>query len=120
MEEPVTISTIGGGVLNELFAREMEKVAANILDLNAEATAVRAINIKIKIKPDANRNFGHVAISVSSNIASQSPFGATMFFGKQGGVARAIEPPRQNELFPVERPRPVVNFNTGTDGVGND
>ena len=116
MEEPVTISTIGGGVVNELFDREIARVAENILDLNADATAVRKINIKIVIKPDEKRNFGNVSILATSDLAPQRKFGCTMFFGKQGGVARAIEPPQQKELFPAEKPLSVVNFNkTGTE-----
>jgi len=110
MEEAVTLNSIAGGVLPELFDREMKKVVENVLDLNSAATAVRTINIKIKIKPDEKRNFGHVSIVVISGIASQNPYGSTMYFGRKGGEAQAIEPPHQKELFPVEKPRQVVNF----------
>lgn len=104
MEQPVNISTIGGGALEELFQREMEKVVENILDQNMEATTVRKINIEILIKPDAKRNFGQVGISVTSKLAIQNPFGTSLWFGRDGGTARAVEPPQQKPLFPVEKP----------------
>jgi hypothetical protein len=114
MEQPVTIYTLGNGVLGELFDRELERVVADILDLNASAEEVRTITIKVNIKPDENRNFGMVGITVSSSLGKPKPVATQMFFGRKGGKVIAVENvPSQSEMFDKLGPRPVVDFKTG-------
>jgi hypothetical protein len=114
MEQPVTLYTIGNGVLGELFDRELERVVADILDLNSEAEAKRSISIKVNIAPDANRNFGMVGIEVASTLGKPKPVGTQMFFGRKNGKIIAVENvPQQSELFDKLGPRPVVDFKTG-------
>lgn len=114
MEQPVTIYTIGNGVLGELFDRELERVVADILDLNSEADAARSITIKVAIKPDENRNFGQVGISVASSLGKPKPVGSTMWFGRKNGKIIAVEnQPSQAEMFDKLGPRPVVDIKTG-------
>jgi hypothetical protein len=117
MEEPVTIYNIGKGVLGELFDRELEKVVADILDLNTKAEVVRVIDIKIAIKPDENRNFGIVGIFVSSSLGKPKPVGGTMFFGRKNGKVVAVQNEAQEEMFDKAGPRPVVSINKGTGEV---
>lgn len=113
-ETPVTIFTIGGGVLGELFDRELESVVADILDLNSKATAKRSITIKINISPDENRNFGTAEIEVSSTLGKPKPFGTQIFFGRKNGKIIAVENiPQQGEMFDRTGPRPVVDIKTG-------
>ncbi|MBN1567964.1 MAG: hypothetical protein JXA73_08950 [Acidobacteria bacterium] len=114
MEQPVTIFTIGNGVLGELFDRELERVVSDILDLNTKADAIRTISIKIAIKPDENRNFGMVGISVSSSLGQPKPVGTQIFFGKKNGKVIAVESiPQQGEMFDKLGPRSIVDFKTG-------
>lgn len=109
-ETPVTIFTIGGGVLAELFDRELERVVTDILDLNSEAKAERSITIKVAIKPDENRNFGQAAIFVGSSLGKPKPAMTQIFFGRKGGKIVAVENNPQAELFDKTGPRPVVDF----------
>lgn len=110
-EEKIALHTIAGGALEELFERELDKITADILDLNNEATAVREITIKIKVKPDENRNFGSVAITVDSKTGSAKAVGSVFSFGRQGNRAVAAEfEPSQKPMFDQVGPRPVVNM----------
>jgi len=114
MEQPVTLYTLAGGALGELFDREMERVSADILDLNTEADAVRTITIKVKIKPDQNRGFGACGVFISSTLGAPKGVASTMFFGRKSGRAIAVEnTPEQKELFDKLGPRPLVDIKTG-------
>lgn len=46
----ITLMTLGGGVAQELFAREMAKVLASIADPNTEPDAPREITLKVRFK----------------------------------------------------------------------
>lgn len=114
MEVPVTISTIANGALFELVDRELERVVADILDLNTEAEAKRSVSIKITIAPDKNRGFGVAMIEVSSSLGKPKPVGSTMFFGRKNGKIVVLEnATQQGEMFDKLGPRPVVDFKTG-------
>ncbi len=118
METPVTINTIGNGVLVELFDRELERIVLDILDLNSVATAVRTITVKVHIKPDENRGFGQTGIVVSSSLGKPKPVGSTMFFGKKNGRIIAVEnAPQQSEMFDRLGPRSLVEFNQKTGEI---
>lgn len=113
-EQPITLLTMAGGAVEELFERELERVTIDILDLNTEATAMRTISVQIKIKPDENRNFGVVGVTVDSKIGATKAIGAMFSFGKRGGRAIAVEHnPAQQQLFEPLGPRNVVNIQTG-------
>lgn len=113
-EQKITLITMAGGAVEELFERELARITTDILDLNTEATAVREISIKIKVKPDENRNFGSVAVIVDSKNGSPKGIGAIFSFGRQGGRAVVAEfEPNQKPLFDQVGPRPVVDLKTG-------
>jgi hypothetical protein len=110
MEQPVTIFTIGNGVLGELFDRELERVVADILDLNSEAEAKRSVTVS----PDKDRNFGMAGIEVSSSLGKPKPVGSTMYFGRKNGKIIVVEnTPKQSEMFDKLGPRPVIDLKTG-------
>lgn len=113
-EEKITLQTMASGAVEELFERELDRITADILDLNTEATAVREISIKIKVKPDENRNFGSVAITVDSKIGSTKSVGSVFSFGRKGNRAVAAEfEPSQKPMFSQVGPRPVIDMKTG-------
>jgi hypothetical protein len=120
-EMPVTLVTIGKGVLMELFDRELERVMADILDLNSEAEAKRSIQIKIGINPDKDRGFGACTIEVSSLLGKPKPVGSLMYFGRKNGKFIAVEnQPEQSEMFDKLGPRPVVAINSKTGEITNE
>ena len=114
VEDRISLHTMAGGAVEELFGRELDKITADILDLNAEATAVREIVIKIKVKPDENRNFGSVAITVDSKSGSAKAVGSVFSFGRRSNRAVAAEfEPEQKPMFDITGPRPVIDMKTG-------
>jgi hypothetical protein len=121
MEQSVTLITIGNGVLIELFDRELERVVADILDLNSEAEAKRTITIKVHILPDKDRGFGSVGLEVASALGKPKPAGSLMYFGRKNGKVIAVENiPQQSEMFDKLGPRPVVEFNKQTGEISNE
>jgi hypothetical protein len=106
-DELVTLHNLAGGAAAELFGVELERVVADILDVNTEAEAVREITVKVKIKPDENRNFAQVAVTVASKLGTPRGVGTMIFLGKQAGRPVAIENnPDQRDLFPKQKPAP--------------
>jgi hypothetical protein len=89
--QTVSLPTIGNGAAVELFEHELEKVLENIADVNTEPESTREITLKFKFKPSAERNFGAVAITVTSKMAGTRGHAAQLSFGKRGGKAIAVE-----------------------------
>jgi hypothetical protein len=67
--EKTTLTNLGGGMIQNLFERELEKVKDNIADSRTSAEAERSITLKIKIKPDATREELSIAMEASSTLA---------------------------------------------------
>lgn len=96
----VTLTTIAGGAIDELFKKEFETVVNNIADINAPAKATRKITIEVVIKPTDDRDMGSVEVRCHSKIASTKPVAASMFFAKEGGKPVAYQnDPKQPDLF---------------------
>jgi hypothetical protein len=97
---PVSISSLGGGAAVQLFQVELQKVLDNIVDENTKPDAMREVTLKVKIKPDPDRDYAQVAISCTSKLAPMAPFGTNFFIGKQRGKGVAQEHnPKQKGLF---------------------
>lgn len=97
----LSLATICDGTAIERFDYELQKVLENINDTNTEAEAAREITLKIKIKPDENREMFKTEMTVSSKQAGLSPMTAVGMMGKDiHGKAEAHEYPRpkQQEL----------------------
>ena len=106
----VSLATIARGGLDELFKEELRKVLRNILDVNTEATGVREVNIKVKMRPNSERRVGDVEYSVTSKVAPVKRGSTTFYFGRRRGEPVAIEnDPRQADLFEAKPDiRPVT------------
>ncbi len=95
--EFVTLSTLGGGVAEELFGVELERVIDNILDPNADPKKARTITLKIKIKPGQSDPAACTAeITCSSTIAPSAPFETMLVVGQDGDRAAASEVVQQS------------------------
>lgn len=103
--QAVTLDTIGGGALAELFGAELSRILANIADPNTDAKAGRAITISVKFKPSASRDSAEVDLVCSSKLAGITTVQTQLFMGKHQGKLIAIEnDPRQSGLFDEARP----------------
>lgn len=111
----VTLDTIGGGALSELFAAELARVLANIADPNTDAKTKRSIKIEVAFKAKADRDVADVELTCSSRLAPIAKVSTTVFMGRQHGKLIAVESdPRQSNLFDPPRPAAVATF-TGKD-----
>ena len=81
------LDTIADGVAHELFAHELAKVAANIVDQNTSALAKRVITMKFTFSPDDMRDEAKVTVDVYSKLASTKPYSKTVWLGTNNGKA---------------------------------
>ena len=98
--EKVTLETLQGGAVVDLFNAEYEKMLSNISDENTSPTAVRSITIKIDVKPSKTRREAAVAISASSRLAPMKPAETAVFFDidDDGRLAAYEDNPEQIPL----------------------
>lgn len=112
----VTLDTIGGGALSELFAAELGKVIANIADINTDEKAKRTISITVAFRPKG-RDVVDVELSCNSKLAGLVKVSTQVFVGKQHGKLVVVEnDPRQSNLFDEPGPRPVAAVANFKDG----
>lgn len=99
--ETVTLENLGRGAAAEMFQAELEKVAANVLDPNTKADALRAITLKLKVRPAMDRGTCTIEISCDSKLAPAAPFETMLFVGQEQGRAVVTEyNPEQMQIFP--------------------
>ena len=109
----VTLETIGGGALCELFDAELARILSNITDPNTDTTSKRVMTIQIKFKPNRDRDIADVDIACSSKLAGIMTVSTQLFMGRQRGQLIAVESdPRQTKLFDEPRPTAVAAFGT--------
>lgn len=98
----VNISTIGNGVVAELFDHELSKVLANIKDPNTDPKKLRSITLKVTFQPLGDRTGMQTAIECSAKLASvPSVQAGTMFIlkNKDGQLQAYSHDIRQEQLF---------------------
>ena len=81
MPKKTSLDKIFGGALNEMFNREMERVAANICDANTSPKDKRQITIKLTVEPDDERQIGKVTASVESKLSPPKSVRGKFVFG---------------------------------------
>ena len=106
----VTLDTIGGGALAELFAVELARILANIADPNMDAKAKRSMTLTVTFKPSRDRDVADVALTCTSKLAGIQTVAAQVFLGKHKGQLIAVESdPRQSTLFDQPVKASLVN-----------
>jgi hypothetical protein len=105
----VTLDTIGGGALTELFAAELSRILANIADPNTD-NSKRTITITVNFKPNRDRDVADVNLKCSSKLAGIMTVDTQLFMGRHAGKLIAVEnDPRQSKLFDQDRPMAVAS-----------
>lgn len=109
--EGVTLQTIGGGALAELFAAELDRVLQNIADPNTDTKTKRQITLAVTFKPGRDRDVAEVELKCGSKLAGIMTVNTQLFMGRQRGRLIAVEnDPRQSSLFDQpERPLAAVS-----------
>jgi len=101
----VTLDTIGGGALAELFAAELQRILANIADPNTDPTTKRVITFAVSFKPKTDRDIADVELKCSSKLAGIRTVQTQLFMGRHQGKLIAVEnDPRQSNLFDPPKP----------------
>lgn len=101
----VTLDTIGGGALTELFDAELTRILSNITDPNTDTTTKRVMTLTIKFKPNRDRDVADVDISCAAKLAGIQTVSTQLFMGKHKGKLIAVEnDPRQSTLFDADKP----------------
>lgn len=90
-EQFVSLETLGQGAAVEMFADELKKVLANVLDPNTKASAKRSVTLTLEIKPDEDRSFASSSIEVKSKLAPTKPVGVPIYIGNHAGQPVATE-----------------------------
>jgi hypothetical protein len=103
--EGVTLDTIGGGALSELFGAELDRILANIADPNTDPTAKRQVTITVAFKPNRDRDLANVELKCASKLA-----------GIMTVSAQVENDPKQSKLFDNERPLAAVGAFGQKDG----
>lgn len=100
----VTLDTIGGGALSELFDAELARILSNITDPNTDTATKRVMTITVKFKPNRDRDVADVELTCGSKLAGIMTVSTQLFMGKHQGKLIAVEnDPRQSNLFDQER-----------------
>lgn len=81
----ISLENIADGVAKELFTHELNKVANNIADANAGATAKRSITLKFDFAPDEEREEVKVTVSAKTSLAPIKSYTKTAYTGKRNG-----------------------------------
>jgi hypothetical protein len=105
-QQYVSLETLGGGgpdrmsAAVELFNLEFQRELDNCLDPNTKPTARRQVVLTVKLTPDEDRETCNVEISATSKLAAVRPYPTSIFLGKRGDRAVAVEhDPKQMNVF---------------------
>ncbi len=69
-KEPITLATLYSGAVIEAVDHEIANALANIMDVNTSPSQARTVTLKLKIKPNKERNIASVAFQASSALAA--------------------------------------------------
>ncbi len=90
------IETLGGGAVMEKLEIELEKVIANIKDINVDKTKSNKIGLQIEFKPN-----GQIVITTDVKLAPYASFDAQLVTGKDknGEIVVAEAAMVEGDLF---------------------
>jgi hypothetical protein len=86
----LSLANLYGGGAIEKFDAELLRVLDNIVDINT-CDGAREVTLKVSLKPDKDRSFCAVEVSVKSKLQPEEAFGTQIFLGREGGLTTAFE-----------------------------
>lgn len=99
---PLSLVTLEGGAVVELVDRAIEKVAANLADINTTLGA-REIHLVIKAKPSRDRSMVEWSAEVKPpKLAGQEAIEGTALIDKENGRPALMGRRRQQTEIPFE------------------
>lgn len=91
MGEKLSILTMNYGGVVEAVDTALQKIAANIADINTPPDKPRELILKIRIKPDQNRTFGNAQITVTPKLQPEEAQVVSIIMDKENGEPAMFE-----------------------------
>jgi hypothetical protein len=112
-EEPLKLETLADGAAIERFNDALQVILENILDPNT-GTKAREVNLKIKLKPDDNKDVLQITIECTPKLAPADTIISNAYLGKDiSGKAIAHEIKRaQLPLIGSDNVVPMISKGT--------
>jgi hypothetical protein len=116
----LSLVNIGGGVAEELFTEELQKVLDNIVDPNTEEKSIREIMIKFKFKPNGTRSHVDIFVSSVSKLGPTKAYPTKAFVGRRtDGTGEAYEHnPEQMQFMFEQAQKPSISMDVVKDEGG--
>lgn len=106
--DPISITSICGGAIPEVFERVLQEVLDNITDPNTSDLKARAINIQLTFKPMAGRTGAEIAFQCASKLSPVAAIKSSVFLAKQDGQLRAYARDVNQQVMFVEKEAPSL------------
>lgn len=118
----LTLDTIAGGAVPELFERELQNVMDNIRDYDTDPEAKRSITIKVTFAPVGDkRSVAGTDVSVTSKLAPPAPVDGMMWLGRRDGALVAVtQNPQQGDMFDEDDADVTPIDEAARDGTHDD
>jgi hypothetical protein len=116
---PINIGNINEGAMIQGFEIALAEALANIADLNTPATATRAVNLQLLLKPHSDRVVIETEFKVACKLAPIETHKSKVFLGRtaEGGLQAFDADPRQMALWTAPKPAEVqkpIEFHSGS------
>ena len=97
-KEPITLSQVYGGAVIEAVDHEIQNVLANISDVNTSPGQARTVTLKLKFKPNKERNIAQLTFQASSTLAPAEALETSILIDRdKSGKAVGFEMSSGNE-----------------------
>jgi hypothetical protein len=106
----VTLTSVHGGAVPELFAHEWGRVMANIQDPNTDPQQKRSVTVTLTVEPGEDRMSGVVTVDINAKIAGPRSLKSSVHFAEKNGQPVAVTfNPNQRQLFGEDKDiKPLV------------
>lgn len=101
----VTLDTLNGGVVPELFEKEFAAVMANIDDPSTDAKKPRTITIEITVTATEDRAQAAIHVKAKSKLVGVKPTAQLVYLVRKGGRMAAYAANPNQERLPFDGPR---------------
>lgn len=89
MSKPLKLETLQNGAVLEAFEVELQNVLDNIQDPNTKPDGAREVTVKLKFKPNKDRNYTSLTYSVTSKLQASEPGEVPIFVDRDRKNKRA-------------------------------
>lgn len=87
----ISLSAIGDGKAVDQFNYELKRVVENCLDINTDPTFERVVTLKVKIKPNQERDKAAIEFQATSKIAPDVAGTDLVHFGRDGAFVSSAK-----------------------------